>query len=96
MMLLEILKFFKGILGQLECIIIKLEQVIVEWVEQNVYFVIKKDKCKLFLYLFKENDVDLVLVFFCIKYGVNCIVNQLDKVGINVVVIYGNKFQGVW
>ena len=90
----EILKLSKGILGQPERITIKPEQATAERVEQNVYFVTKKDKRKLLLHLLKENDVDSALVFSRTKHGANRIANQLDKAGINAAAIHGNKSQG--
>lgn len=90
----EILKLSKGILGQPERITIKPEQATAERVEQNVYFVTKKDKRKLLLHLLKENDVESALVFSRTKHGANRIANQLDKAGINAAAIHGNKSQG--
>ncbi len=90
----EILKLSKGILGQPERITIKPEQATAERVEQNVYFVTKKDKRKLLLHLLKENEVDSALVFSRTKHGANRIAKQLDKAGINAAAIHGNKSQG--
>lgn len=90
----EILKLSRGILGHPERITIKPEQATAERVEQNVYFVTKKDKRKLLLHLLKENEVDSALVFSRTKHGANRIAQQLDKAGINAAAIHGNKSQG--
>jgi len=89
----DILKLSRGILGHPERITIKPEQATAERVEQNVYFVTKKDKRKLLLHLLKENQVDSALVFSRTKHGANRIAQQLDKAGINAAAIHGNKSQ---
>lgn len=62
---------------------------------QYVYFVDKKCKCELLLQMIGQGNWQQVLVFICIKYGVNYLVEQFNKDGICSVVIYGNKLQGV-
>jgi len=90
----EILKLSRGILGHPERITIKPEQATAERVEQNVYFVTKKDKRKLLLHLLRENEMDSTLVFSRTKHGANRIAKQLDKAGFNAAAIHGNKSQG--
>lgn len=90
----EILRLSKGILGTPERITIKPEQATAERVEQNVYFVTKKDKRKLLLHLLKENEMDSTLVFSRTKHGANRIAKQLDKAGFTAAAIHGNKSQG--
>lgn len=65
--------------------------IVFDQVIQYVYFVDKKCKCELLLYMIGKGNWQQVLVFICIKYGVNYLVEQFNKDGICSAVIYGNK-----
>lgn len=64
-----------------------------EMVEQNIYFVSKKQKTKLLIELLKNNPKESVLVFSRTKHGANKITKDLISSSINAAAIHGNKSQ---
>ena len=64
-----------------------------EMVEQNIYFVSKKQKTKLLIDLLKNNPRESVLVFSRTKHGANKITKDLISSSISAAAIHGNKSQ---
>lgn len=64
-----------------------------EMVEQNIYFVSKKQKTNLLIELLKNNEEESVLVFSRTKHGANKITQSLISSSINAAAIHGNKSQ---
>ncbi|MCC3867220.1 DEAD/DEAH box helicase [Terrisporobacter mayombei] len=64
-----------------------------EMVEQNIYFVSKKQKAKLLIELLKNNPEESVLVFSRTKHGANKITKDLISSSISAAAIHGNKSQ---
>lgn len=64
-----------------------------EMVEQNIYFVSKRQKTKLLIELLKNNPEESVLVFSRTKHGANKITKDLISSSINAAAIHGNKSQ---
>ena len=81
------------ILGDFEKVTVKPEQATAEKVEQAVYFVSKKGKIKLLVYLLETQSIKSTLVFSRTKHGANKIVKLLDRDGIKAAAIHGNKSQ---
>lgn len=81
------------ILGKHESITIKPEKPTAEKVEQAVYFVHKKAKPNLLIYVLQSNDAKSVLVFSRTKHGADKIVRILNKAKISAEAIHGNKSQ---
>jgi ATP-dependent RNA helicase RhlE len=73
---------------------VKPEQTTAEKVEQSVYFVSKKGKSKLLVYLLRTGQAGSTLVFSRTKHGADKIVKLLEKAGIEASAIHGNKSQG--
>ncbi len=65
----------------------------VDIIEQEVYYVNKKNKVKLLQHLLKEISMDSLLVFSRTKHGADKIVKVLEKAGIEAQAIHGNKSQ---
>ncbi|MBL7718754.1 MAG: DEAD/DEAH box helicase [Flavipsychrobacter sp.] len=65
----------------------------VEKIAQSLYFVDKKDKKKLLVYLLKDKSVRSALVFTRTKHGADKVVKDLFKEGIKAEAIHGNKSQ---
>jgi ATP-dependent RNA helicase RhlE len=65
----------------------------VETIEQSVYFVEKSNKAALLEHLLHDRSMKRVLVFTRTKHGANKLVKQLDKAGMFVEAIHGNKSQ---
>lgn len=65
----------------------------VEIIQQSVYFVNKKNKINMLIYLLKNKDMDSVLVFSRTKHGADKIVKQLAQINISALAIHGNKSQ---
>lgn len=81
-------------------LLVKPEQVAVtppattaELVEQSVYFVEKKDKRQLLLYVLKDPAITMGLVFTRTKHGADKVVKDLHNAGISAEAIHGNKSQ---
>lgn len=93
-MMLKLIEDFVGkYLDDLVCVLVVLESIIVECVIQGVFYVLNNYKLFVFSILLENLDIDCVLVFMCIKYGVDKVVCKLMVKGYKVFVIYGNKFQ---
>lgn len=65
----------------------------VDTIEQNVYFVEKKDKKHLLVHLLKNRAVVSALVFTRTKHGADKVARDLVKAGIQADAIHGNKSQ---
>jgi len=90
----EIVTLSNKILGSRpEKVVIKPEQATAEKVSQKVYFVSKRNKIKLLIYLLETNPQASVLVFSRTKHGANKIVKLLNQVDIQAEAIHGNKSQ---
>jgi len=83
-----------NILGNPEKITVTPEQKTAEKVDQSLYFINKKSKIKLLVYLIKTLKYDTILVFSKTKHGANKIVKSLEKNSIKSEAIHGNKSQG--
>ena len=66
----------------------------VDIIDQEVYFVSKKDKKLLLAYLLKDKSITSALVFSRTKHGADKIVRDLAKSGIPAQAIHGGKSQG--
>jgi len=65
----------------------------VDTIQQSIYFVGKKEKKDLLLYLLKNPAIESVLVFTRTKHGADKIAKLLVKEGIEAAAIHGNKSQ---
>ncbi|WP_321436793.1 DEAD/DEAH box helicase [uncultured Bacteroides sp.] len=65
----------------------------VDTIQQSLYFVGKKEKKDLLLYLLKSPTIESVLVFTRTKHGADKIAKLLVKEGIEAAAIHGNKSQ---
>ena len=81
-------------------ILVKPEQVAVtppsttaELVTQSVYFVDKKDKRQLLMYVLNDPAINMALVFTRTKHGADKVVKDLNKEGVTAEAIHGNKSQ---
>jgi ATP-dependent RNA helicase RhlE len=66
----------------------------VELVTQRLYFVDRADKRRLLVDLLRETAAARALVFSRTKHGANRIAKILDRAGVRVAAIHGNKSQG--
>ena len=66
----------------------------VERIDQKIYQVAKGNKSSLLKRILKQEDATSVLVFSKTKHGANRVVEFLEKSGITVAAIHGNKSQG--
>ena len=66
----------------------------VERVEQHVFFVETANKRALLADVLKDPALSRVIVFSRTKHGANRIAEQLEKRGVDVAAIHGNKSQG--
>lgn len=89
----EIIELSRKILGYPEKVTIAPEQTTAEKVDQSVYFVSKKGKPKLLVYLLQAGPLSSTLVFSRTKHGADKIVKFLAKAGIAASAIHGNKSQ---
>ncbi|MBI9058413.1 MAG: DEAD/DEAH box helicase [Labilibaculum sp.] len=80
-------------LGNPDKVTIKPEQATAEKVEQSLYYVSKKAKPKLLIFLLKIQEIESTLVFSRTKHGADKITRVLKKAGINAEAIHGNKSQ---
>jgi ATP-dependent RNA helicase RhlE len=64
-----------------------------EKVQQQLYYVEKKNKRDLLLYLLKNKPIESVLVFSRTKHGADKVVKDLVVAGIETAAIHGNKSQ---
>ena len=74
-------------------VVIKPEQATAEKVTQKVYFVSKRSKIKLLIYILQTENCSSVLVFSRTKHGANKIVKLLRREEIRAEAIHGNKSQ---
>lgn len=65
----------------------------VDNIEQNVYFVEKKDKKSLLINLLKNRSIESVLVFTRTKHGADKIARDLAKLSVTAQAIHGDKSQ---
>ncbi len=65
----------------------------VEVVSQNVYFTDKDSKRDLLVHLLKGDDYQRVVVFTRTKHGSDRVARHLEKAGLSVAAIHGNKAQ---
>jgi len=65
----------------------------VDAIEQNLYFVDKKDKPALLLHLLRDENIVTALVFTRTKHGADKVVKFLHKANITAAAIHGNKSQ---
>ncbi|MBL4560220.1 MAG: DEAD/DEAH box helicase [Labilibaculum sp.] len=81
------------ILGNPDRVTIRPEQTTAEKVGQSLYYVSKKAKPKLLVFLLKTEEVESTLVFSRTKHGADKVVKGLNKAGIQAEAIHGNKSQ---
>lgn len=62
-------------------------------IQQALYFVEKKDKKSLLLYLLKTKSIPTALVFTRTKHGADKVAQDLTRAGIRAEAIHGNKSQ---
>lgn len=67
----------------------------VEAIEQHVMFVAKADKTKLLIHIFKEKNIGQAIIFTRTKSGADKVYRHLDKQGLMVGVIHGDKSQNI-
>jgi len=89
----SIVELSRKILGDFETVTVKPEQATAEKVEQAIYFVSKKAKIKLLVYILETQNIKSTLVFSRTKHGANKIVKLLERDGIKAAAIHGNKSQ---
>lgn len=64
-----------------------------ETIQQELYFVEKKDKKSLLLHLLKNKSINTALVFTRTKHGADKVAQELNRAGIRSEAIHGNKSQ---
>jgi ATP-dependent RNA helicase RhlE len=64
-----------------------------ETIQQSLYFVDKKNKKQLLIYVLQDKAIKTALVFSRTKHGADKIAKDLDKHGIKAEAIHGNKSQ---
>lgn len=89
----EIEKLASTILFQPEKVEVTPVSSTVDIIQQSVYFVGKKEKKDLLLYLLKNPNIESVLIFTRTKHGADKIARLLIKEGIEAAAIHGNKSQ---
>ncbi|MEG2633202.1 MAG: DEAD/DEAH box helicase [Oscillospiraceae bacterium] len=65
----------------------------VDAIEQQLYYVDKKNKTDLLIHLLSDKSIISALVFTRTKHGADKIIKQLERVKINAQAIHGNKSQ---
>lgn len=65
----------------------------IDLVDQEIYFVDKRNKKALLIHLLEDKNIVSALVFSRTKHGANKITEALEKVGITSQAIHGNKSQ---
>lgn len=65
----------------------------VERIRQSIYFVDQKDKRKLLQWLLDDSDVSRALVFTRTKHAASRVAQFLNRAGVNVSAIHGDKAQ---
>ena len=90
----EIVELSRKILGSHpDHVSVQPEQTTAEKVEQELYYVSKKDKPKLLVHLIQAEPGRSTIVFSRTKHGANKIVKGLAQAGITADAIHGNKSQ---
>ena len=89
----EIQKLANTILVKPEIVAVTPPATTAELVQQSVYFVEKKDKRQLLLYVLQDKSIKNALVFTRTKHGADKVVKDLHKEGITAEAIHGNKSQ---
>lgn len=89
----DIKNLSKSILQDPKKVEITPESTTVELIQQSVMYVEKPHKVKLLVHLIKEQKLEKVLVFVCMKYLANRVSGDLNKNGITSSAIHGNKSQ---
>lgn len=89
----DIINLSRKILGNPQKVTIKPKQATAERVNQELYYVCKKEKPQLLVHLLKTKNFDSTLVFSRTKHGADKIVRILKKVNIKAEAIHGNKTQ---
>src|SRR5690606_34604567 len=90
----EIVELSRKVLGSHpDHVSVQPEQTTAEKVEQELYYVSKKDKPKLLVHLLQAEPGRSTIVFSRTKHGANKIVKGLDQAGIPSDAIHGNKSQ---
>jgi len=88
-----VVKLSRSLLQNPVHVTIKAEQPAVERIIQKVMFVDKKNKNKLILDVFRNKELNRVLVFTQMKHVANRVCKTLVKQGIRAAAIHGNKGQ---
>ena len=89
----EIEKLAKSMLTAPEKVEVTPVSSTVDTISQSIYFVEKKEKKDLLLYLLKDPAIESVLIFTRTKYGADKLARILNKAGIGAEAIHGNKSQ---
>lgn len=89
----ELMKLVNSILNNPVKVEVQPVSSTVEVISQGVYHVPKNNKKSLLIHLLKDESIKSVIVFSRTKHGANKIAKDLEKSGITVAAIHGNKSQ---
>lgn len=89
----ELMKLVNSILNNPVKVEVQPVSSTVEVISQGVYYVPKNNKKSLLIHLLKDESIKSVIVFSRTKHGANKIAKDLEKSGITVAAIHGNKSQ---
>ncbi len=89
----EIITLSKSILNDPVRIAVKPVETTLEVIDQSIYYVAKKDKVDMLIYLLKHQSIDSALVFTRTKAWANKVTKALVASGIKAEAIHGNKSQ---
>ncbi|MDH5379468.1 MAG: DEAD/DEAH box helicase [Cyclobacteriaceae bacterium] len=89
----DIVQLSQKILGDPVKISVSPKQATAERIEQEIYFVAKKDKPALLYHILDETNYFSVLAFTRTKHGADKVTHFLHKKGIKAEAIHGNKSQ---
>lgn len=89
-----IMNLASEILNEPERIQVSPEEATIDKIIQSVYYVDRKKKMDLLIYLLKDEKMKSVIVFSRTKHGANKISKNLAQAGIRSEAIHGNKSQG--
>ncbi len=90
----DVAKLAAGLLSKPVRVEVTPEVVTVERIEQQLYRVPAADKRRLLLRLLDDPEMRRVVVFTRTKHGANRVAEHLEKAGIGVAALHGNKSQG--
>ncbi|MBB5753863.1 DEAD/DEAH box helicase [Prosthecomicrobium pneumaticum] len=90
----DVAKLAAGLLNKPVRVEVTPEVVTVERIEQQLYRVPAADKRRLLLRLLDDPEMRRVVVFTRTKHGANRVAEHLEKAGIGVAALHGNKSQG--